>query len=94
MYHSTALKTLFATHFSTPTSNKADNPFEAKPKLARHTPQTKSKSYADVSGDKIQGMQPLSQQKSNETSEFTLLLLLCFVVMYVVSCTLDSRQKS
>ena len=56
--------------FSNVSSSKTENPFEAKPKLARHNSHAKSKSYSDLPGEKIPGVQSLSQSKANEISKF------------------------
>ncbi|XP_067943298.1 TOG array regulator of axonemal microtubules protein 1-like [Watersipora subatra] len=50
---------------SSSSESKADNPFEARPKLARYSSQSKSKSSTE-SGEKIPGVQAVSQSKLNE----------------------------
>ena len=52
---------------------KTDNPFEAKPKLARHNSISKPKSYSELAAEKIPAVTPLSQvSKQPETSKSTL----------------------
>ena len=52
---------------------KTENPFEAKPKLARHNSISKPKSYSELAAEKIPAVTPLSQvSKQPETSKSTL----------------------
>lgn len=76
--------------FCRSTPVKVDNPFEAKPKLARHNSLSKPKTYSELAAEKIPAVTPLSQvSKQPETSKSELV----FCDVYITGLDLICKSS-